>query len=146
MNIYVASSWRTIKHKPVVDALRAAGHDVYDYREQGLSWYALGVGSYAHSLEAMQTAVHLDTCTERFVADMDWLKAAEAVVLVLPCNRSAHLELGFAVGRGKLTGVLWEPAEPELMYRMVDFVVDSLTDLVAELESHVPSWSVQHRE
>ncbi len=146
MKIYVASSWRTFKHRPVVEALRAAGHDVYDYRQQGFSWNALGVAREPHSLEAMYSAVYMETCTERFVEDMAQLDAADAVVLVLPSNRSAHLELGYAVGRHKVTGVVWDATEPELMYRMVDFIVDNLTDLVKSLTIHVPPWTVSHRE
>jgi hypothetical protein len=32
MHIYVASSWRNTYYPEVVTALRAAGHDVYDFR------------------------------------------------------------------------------------------------------------------
>ena len=43
MKIYVASSWRTPRHDEVVNALRDAGHTVYNYREpasggHGFSW------------------------------------------------------------------------------------------------------------
>lgn len=32
MNIYVASSWRCARQPAVVAALRAAGHEVYDFK------------------------------------------------------------------------------------------------------------------
>lgn len=133
MKVYVASSWRTSTHGWVVEALRAAEHAVYDYREQGMSWYRLGIDPGPQTLEQMRESIHLPVCTERFNADMDALREADAVVLVLPCNRSAHLELGYAVGRGKVTGVLWTPTEPELMYRMVDFIVDTIPAVVDAL-------------
>ena len=40
MKIYVASSWRNERHPGVVELLRIAGHEVYDFRnpEDGDSW------------------------------------------------------------------------------------------------------------
>ena len=34
MKIYVAASWRTETQPEVVDALRANGHEVYDFRRR----------------------------------------------------------------------------------------------------------------
>jgi hypothetical protein len=66
-----------------------------------------------------------------FDADFAAMERADTFVLVLPCGRSAHLELGWAVGAGKRTAILLEdPAEPELMYRMVDYLSPSLLDLL----------------
>ena len=71
---------------------------------------------------------------EGFTADFDAMKRADAFVLVLPCGKSAHLELGWAVGAGKRTAILLEdPVEPELMYRMVDYMAPSLHDLLGWL-------------
>lgn len=71
---------------------------------------------------------------EGFDADFAAMEKADTFVLVLPCNRSAHLELGWAVGQGKRTAVLLEdPMEPELMYRMVDYLAPSLFDLLGWL-------------
>lgn len=71
---------------------------------------------------------------EGFAADFAAMEKADTFVLVLPCNRSAHLELGWAVGQGKRTAVLLEdPMEPELMYRMVDYLAPSLFDLLGWL-------------
>ena len=55
------------------------------------------------------------------------------IYVVLPCGRSAHLELGHAVGRGKKTAVLLTDGEPELMYRMVDHLVVSVDELLSAL-------------
>jgi hypothetical protein len=68
---------------------------------------------------------------EGFTADFDAMHRADTFVLVLPCGRSAHLELGWAVGQGKRTAILLEdPSEPELMYRMVEHLARSISDLV----------------
>lgn len=63
---------------------------------------------------------------------LDW---CDTCVLVLPCGRSAHLELGYAVGQKKETFILLHPDkfEPELMYMMVDHMVTNIPDLIDRL-------------
>lgn len=69
-----------------------------------------------------------------FSKDFEAMVRADTFVMVLPCGKSAHLELGWAVGAGKRTAILLEdPVEPELMYRMVDFLTPSLVDLLGWL-------------
>lgn len=71
-----------------------------------------------------------------FRSDFDAMQWADAVVLVLPCGKSAHLELGWAVGAGKRTAILLEdPVEPELMYRMVDHLAVNVDDLLRWVSS-----------
>ena len=61
---------------------------------------------------------------------------ADTCVLVLPCGRSAHTEAGWFAGRGLKTIVYMpENQEPELMYKLFDWVVGSITDLVLAIES-----------
>jgi len=56
-------------------------------------------------------------------------------VLVLPCGRSAHLELGWAAGQGKRTAILLDGPQvtPELMYKMVDHISTDAFDLLGWL-------------
>lgn len=71
---------------------------------------------------------------EGFDSDFAAMERADTFVMVLPCGKSAHLELGWAVGAGKRTAILLEdPVEPELMYRMVDYLAPSLFDLLGWL-------------
>lgn len=71
---------------------------------------------------------------EGYTADFAAMTKADTFVLVLPCGKSAHLELGWAVGAGKRTAILLEdPVEPELMYRMVDYLAPSMFDLLGWL-------------
>lgn len=143
--IYVASSWRCPTQPAVVAALRAAGHAVYDFRNltaEGRSltpyesagfawseidnaWLAWTIGSYRDKLDHPRAV-------EGFRSDFDAMRWADTFVLVLPCGRSAHLELGWAVGRGKDTAILLsdDKFEPELMYRMVDKLAVSLDELL----------------
>jgi hypothetical protein len=134
MNIYVASSWRNDEQPAVVAALRKDGHTVYDFKnpapgDKGFSWRQLEFGDKAEwtaELYATQVLYH-PIAEHGFELDMHALDAADACVLVLPCGRSAHLELGYAAGTGKLT-VVYVPKldEPELMYRMCDYVETTL--------------------
>lgn len=66
-----------------------------------------------------------------FYSDFDNLYKASHVVCVLPCGKSAHLELGYAIGMMKRTAILLEdPCEPELMYKMVDYLAPTQKDLM----------------
>ncbi len=56
MKIYVASSWRNTRQPEVVEALRARGHEVYDFRHpapgnEGFSWKAIDGGWQSWSSE-----------------------------------------------------------------------------------------------
>jgi hypothetical protein len=54
--------------------------------------------------------------------------------MVLPCGRSAHLELGWACGAGKRTLILQlEQQEPELMYLEADRICLSIHELLVAL-------------
>lgn len=129
MKIYVASSWRNEERQQAcVRRLRDEGHEVYDFRnpkpgDYGFGWKQVTPdGEDLRNPSTYRTALTHSRAIEGFCSDMDALRAADACVLVLPCGRSAHLELGWAVGAVKRTMVwLDDPvSEPELMYRMCD--------------------------
>lgn len=66
-----------------------------------------------------------------FQSDFLAMQRADTFVMLLPCGKSAHLELGWATGAGKRTAILLEdPVEPELMYRMTQCLTTSIDDLV----------------
>ena len=140
-NIYVASSWRNDKQPGVVAALRAEGHTVYDFKNpepdnNGFSWRSIAPDWQNWTPEAFREALWHPAAIDGFRLDMDALKACDACVLVLPCGRSAHLELGAAVGLGKRTAVLLDPnCEPELMYRMVHLLAVELSEVISWLRA-----------
>lgn len=131
MKVYVASSWHNEVYPDVVKVLRHAGHDVYDFRHQG--------DSVSDSAEMTPDKLldFLDQPRVRsiFENDMTALVASDAVVCVLPCGRSAHLELGYGVGAGKRTVLLWHDGDaPDIMHKAVDtivFRVDDIPDALA---------------
>lgn len=138
--IYVASSWRNDLQPALVTTLRVAGFEVYDFRhpepgDTGFAWGDIDPNYFAWSPEEYVKLLDDPVAVSGFEKDMTAMQWADTFVLVLPCGRSAHLELGWAVGRGKRTAILIseEGFEPELMYRMVDHLSTSLVDLLGWL-------------
>lgn len=147
--IYVASSWRNPMHTAVCAGLRAASIEHYDFKNPeggtGFSWRevktdapsATGIKSKGSDWEQVDEYLRMVShprALAGFASDFDAMKAADTFVLVLPCGKSAHLELGWAVGAGKRTAILLEdPVEPELMYRMVDYLAPTFFDLLGWL-------------
>ena len=73
-----------------------------------------------------------------FAQDKLALQMADVTVLVLPCGRSAHLELGYAAGQGQHIAILMlEPNEPELMYLLCDRVCLSMDELLSWLRAEI---------
>jgi len=143
MKIYLASSWRNARQPEVLKALRDAGHEVYDFRNPvpgnaGFSWRQVSdipPAEWTPQHYREEVLTH-PTARRGFAYDMGALSSADATVLVLPCGRSAHLELGYAVGNDQRTYVLFPDGkldEPELMYLMCDRLVLSIGELLAAL-------------
>jgi hypothetical protein len=140
VKIYVASSWRNPYQQNVVAVLRAEGHDVYDFRNPpgraGFAWKQVSdKPPHEWTPEDWRTTLQHPDAIAGFNADMGALEGCDACVLVLPCGRSAHLELGWAAGAGRRTYVLAAPTldEPELMVKMCSGVVLTLDELRSKL-------------
>jgi hypothetical protein len=115
--VYVASSWRNIMQPAVIQVLSAGVP-----RPKGSDW--------EFAQEYLRMIKH-PRAIEGYAADFAAMQKADTFVMVLPCGKSAHLELGWAVGAGKRTAILLEdPVEPELMYRMVDHIAPNVMDLL----------------
>ncbi len=139
--IYVASSWRNTIQPSVVELLRAAGHEVYDFRAPpngvpGFAWSAAGMPPRevldAHTYRKILTTSPM--CALGFVNDLRGMQWADVCVLVLPCGRSAHLEAGWFCGAGKRCIILTaDEEEPELMALLATDIcisVDEVIDLL----------------
>lgn len=139
--IYVASSWRNELYPTVVKELVNAGYLVYDFRNPGpaggFSWDQAGMPTGAtETVPVQEYGAALATARAKagFATDYEAMQAADIFVMVLPCERDAHMEIGWAAGRGKQTHILLDnPVKPSLMYQMVDFLHISLTSLLVTL-------------
>jgi nucleoside 2-deoxyribosyltransferase len=69
---------------------------------------------------------------------MSALRESDMTVLVLPCGRSAHLELGYATGAKKPTVVLLDDpmSEPELMYKACSAICVTVAEVVERVRSY----------
>jgi hypothetical protein len=138
MRIYVASSWRNeCKQQAVVQALRKDGHEVYDFRnpkpgDHGFGWRQCATPEQLKNpLRFRDEVLTHPVARAGFDLDMSALCSAEVTVLVLPCGRSAHLELGYAIGALQRTIVFLDDpiSEPELMYLACSTLVTSMDEL-----------------
>lgn len=144
MYVYVASSWRCAYQPFFIEQLIENAIPNYDFRNPptntGFGWQEVmggwDINSPLVSPNQYVPALDHPRAVEGFASDMQALDMATHVVLVLPCNRSAHLELGYAVGQGKKTAIILEdPCEPELMYKMVDFMTSDADECIEWLEA-----------
>jgi nucleoside 2-deoxyribosyltransferase len=134
MRIYIIGSLREPTVTAAAERLRADGFEVFDdWHGAGPAaddeWqrYEKGRGrTYSEALDGYN-AEHV------FSFDKKHLDRCDAAVLVCPAGRSAHLELGYMIGTGKLGYVLFdqEPERWDVMYRFatkVFFNVDRLSE------------------
>lgn len=141
MKIYLASSWRNPDQPGAVTALREAGHEVYDFRhppggiENGFRWSELDPQWQSWSAASYREALKQPLARRGFHSDFDGMRWAEVGVLLLPCGRSAHLELGWMAGAGKAT-IIWtrDGEEPELMALLADTICVSLEEVLEKLK------------
>lgn len=137
--IYVASSWRNPYFPEVVERLRAAGHEVYDFRHpphggNGFRWTDVDPDCAQWTFADYVAGLKDPKAEQQFAADLEALEWADTCVLVLPCGRSAHTEAGWLKGRGCRTLVyIPEMMEAELMYKLFDGVVDTIDALLEAL-------------
>jgi len=139
--IYVASSWRNLLQPSVVTQLRAAGHEVYDFRNpapgnSGFQWSAIDPDWQSWNGTAFRSALAHPIAQHGFGLDHAAMEWADTFLMVLPCGRSAHLELGWACGAGKRTIILLEEhQEPELMYLEAQHLCLSLAEVLMQLSA-----------
>jgi hypothetical protein len=117
-----------------------AGHEVYDFRhpsegDNGFHWSEIDTNWKQWDALAFRAGLQHYVAEKGFNKDHAAMEWADAFVLLLPCGRSAHLEFGWACGKGKLAIILLdEVGEPELMYKEADFICVSLSEVVAVLD------------
>lgn len=138
--IYVASSWRNPHQPAIVHDLRAAGHEVYDFRNppngvKGFAWSEIDPDWRGWSAERYRELLTTHPIAARgFVTDLRGMTWADTCVLVLPSGRSAHLEAGWFCGQGKRCLVLTRDGEePELMALLATDICVSVDEVLSKL-------------
>lgn len=143
--LYVASSWRNPYYDDVLTFLHeenipyynfknpAPGNPGFHWSKIDSKWQEWGSRDYRHAL-------HHPLSSQGFRRDMDALMACTQLLLVLPCGRSAHLELGYAIGVGKKTIIYYpdtEQLEPELMYKAATYLCLTLSEILLCLRREI---------
>ena len=141
MKIYVASSWRNEYFSTLVELLRGAGYEVYDFRNpgdggDGFRWSDISADWLEWSpREYRDELMNNPRCDRQFANDVNAMESCDACVLLLPSGRSAHTEAGWFAGRGKKVIVhIPVKQEPELMYRLFDAVTTTESELLEALK------------
>lgn len=134
--IYLIGSLRNPKIPEIAQALRDAGHEVFD------DWYAAGPEADDKWQEYEQGrgrdfrgALDGFAASHVFNFDKFHLDRCGTGVLVCPAGRSGHLELGYMIGQGKPGYILLdgEPERFDVMYKFAAGVFTNSTDLVEAL-------------
>lgn len=135
--IYLIGSLRNPEVPKIGDALRGAGHGVFD------DWFAGGPiaddswQEYERGRSrSYATALRGPAARNVFEFDHRNLEASDGAILVLPAGKSGHLELGYMAGRGKYTAILF-PDEPErwdVMYQFANDVFFSVDEMLESLK------------
>lgn len=120
--IYLASSWRNPNQPALVEWLRKAGHEVYDFHNPptggDFSWddrSLWGQDWSQASAETHRTALAHGIVKQTMVNDGAAMRWATTGILLSPCGRSAHMEIGYMIGLGKLAvNVIAAGTEPEV--------------------------------
>ena len=150
--IYISSSWRNEAHQKLVALLREKGHKVYDFQHpEGRNDRNVWEGVSA-SLN-LSTAYHQGILTgddydrmlikkdvsDRFNDHFNAMIDADTCVLLLPCERSSHVEAGYMAGVGKRVFVYDTSVhvKPELMYLIFDGYFHYEADLLEALEDPI---------
>ena len=129
MKVYIASSWKNaLLVRALAVDLRERGHEVYDFTNEenfidGIDGFAFSaveaLGKPREEIDWLEFSqipeAQLSCDTDK--AGLDW---SEALVLLLPCGRSAHLEAGIAFGQGKPVIIYGDlpPGEFECIYNL----------------------------
>ena len=136
--VYLIGSLRNPKVTEVASEIRKLGFDVFD------DWMAAGPiaddawrdyeKARGHSYEEALAGI---AAKHVFEFDLFHLDRSDIVVLLMPSGKSAHLELGYSIGKGKPGFVLFdtEPERYDVMYQFASGVFFALEDLLKALKT-----------
>lgn len=138
MRIYTASSWKneaTVRELATV--LRSWGHETDCFADDS-------TGRFVFHFSAVENPNKLDGISfltdprsqKAFAEDKKMIDWADAVVLLLPCGKSSHLEAGYAVGCGKKLFIIGEfpKGDFDVMYGFADGMFRYLDELKTALD------------
>lgn len=141
LKVYLIGSLRNYEGVAAVAArLRDAGFDVFD------DWSSPGpeADEYWQAYERERGRTYMEALRGHhaqhvFAYDKHHLDTSAAGVLLMPCGKSGHMELGYLAGQGKPTFVLFdsEPERFDIMYNFATGVFMDVEPLVEMMEDYL---------
>lgn len=134
--VYIVGSLRNPKVADVAERLRKEGHYVFD------SWLAAGpkADDYWQAHEKNRGLTFEEALRDHAAQNVKDFDArnmlnCDCLVLMMPCGKSGHTELGWAIGKGKRGFVLLdgEPDRWDVMYAFTEKVCTSIEQLIEVL-------------
>jgi hypothetical protein len=128
----------------VAEALRKEGHQVDAFCDPRSGRYVFHWSEFVKTPEELEqydaVSFIADPRVQRaFEEDKGWLDWAEGVVLIVPSGRSAHLEAGYAKGKGMYLWIYGEfpRGEFDVMYGFADglYRIDDAGQLLAAIRT-----------
>ena len=138
MKIYLAGSLRNPEMMEHLHTLQAQDYNVF------MDWYAAGPKADDHWREYWQEqdvsyveALKMPNSINTFNFDKKHIDASDVFIMAAPAGKSAHMELGYAVGKGKV-GIYFFPEPPsedrwDVMVQFATHVCVGYAELFAAL-------------
>jgi hypothetical protein len=135
MKIYLASSWKNAALvRDIKGMLEAMGHEVDAFCDDTGKRFVFIFDQLPDVTNHDAVSVlEFPIVQQAFKEDKKWLDWSEAVLLILPSGKSAHLEAGYAKGQGKHLIIYQEhypKGEFDVMYGFADLVSNDLVTVL----------------
>lgn len=136
-NIYVIGALKNPRIVDVANRLSEEGFNAF------ADWFCPGPDADSYLLDyakrrgwSFKQALQSDAARNIFEFDKSHIDRSDAVVLVAPAGKSAHLELGYARGLHKPGYILFdeEPERFDVMLQFASEIFFSEEDLIRELK------------
>lgn len=116
----------------LIKAIRAKGKTCYDFTEKPAdpNHPDAPFEEQMATLESHPDFLNDPVHRHHFERDLEGLKNADAVVLLLPAGTSTHIEAGIAFGLGKKLILVGKPEKPETLYFIFNEHYDSVDDFL----------------
>lgn len=154
MKIYIATSWKMEGiAKELAKILRENSHEVDCFCDASTGRYVFHWSEFVEKEEDLSNYNAIDFLKDpktqkAFQEDKVHIDWCEAVVMILPCGRSAHMEAGYAKGCGKMLFIYGEfpQGEFDVMYGFADgmFSWSELSQLICALKGGVEPIRIGH--
>ncbi|MBZ2166991.1 nucleoside 2-deoxyribosyltransferase [Methanobacterium spitsbergense] len=136
MKIYLASSWKNHKMvRDIAEYLRTEGHEVDDFTDDSQGRFVFSYKEITEDDQKLNAKNFMQDkrAQQAFKEDKSRIDWADTLICVLPCGLSAHMELGYAAGKGKKVIIYapdgFAPGEWEVMYGFAEGMTESLKEI-----------------